>query len=77
MDVAPQPPPEPRPAAASTETLRLPCREEQADFPLVGARARRWGRFERDLGAWLASPDGCFATWRAREAIGASAQPPR
>jgi hypothetical protein len=40
--------------------------EEQAEFPHAGARARRWQRFERELDAWLASPDGRFATWQAR-----------
>lgn len=52
---------------------------ERTDFPLVGARARRWGRFERDLSAWLASPEGRFAAWRARQARaeGLSARSPR
>jgi hypothetical protein len=43
--------------------------EEQVDFPSAGFRARRWLRFERDLEAWLASPDGHFARWRAEKAV--------
>jgi hypothetical protein len=42
--------------------------EERADFPLAGYRARRWQRFERDLCAWLETPDGRFASWRAQRA---------
>jgi hypothetical protein len=49
--------------------VELTPQEEQAEFPVVGSRARRWGRFERDLHSWLASPDGRFAAWRAREAV--------
>jgi hypothetical protein len=51
-------------AAQSTAPL-----EEQADFPVVGARARRWSRFERELETWLASPSGRFAAWRAHQAV--------
>ena len=43
--------------------------EEQDDFPSAGFRARRWLRFERDLAAWLASPEGHFAHWRAQQAV--------
>ena len=56
--------------------------EERQDFPLVGARARQFKRFERDLERWLETPDGRFATWYARAVIDAgdyaqSAQSPR
>jgi hypothetical protein len=44
--------------------------EEQAEFPSLGSRARWWGRFERDLLAWLSSPEGRFAAWEARRAVG-------
>jgi len=40
------------------------------DFPRYGARARIWSRFERDLHAWLETPEGRFATWRAEQAAG-------
>lgn len=43
-------------------------------FPTVGFRARQWKRFERDLGAWLDTPHGRFATWRAEREI--AGQPP-
>jgi hypothetical protein len=43
--------------------------EEQDDFPSCGFRARRWLRFERDLHAWLDSPEGAFARWSAVQAI--------
>lgn len=43
-------------------------------FPLYGARARVWGRFDRDLRAWLDTPEGRFAAWRA---AAATAAPPR
>lgn len=39
---------------------------ETEHFPTVGARARAWARFERDLRAWLETPEGRFATWCAR-----------
>jgi hypothetical protein len=39
------------------------------DFPRTGSRARRMQRFERDLRAWLATPEGRFATWAARRQI--------
>jgi hypothetical protein len=39
--------------------------EEHVEFPVAGFRARRWLRFERDLQAWLASPEGEFARWQA------------
>jgi hypothetical protein len=44
--------------------------ELDADFPKAGFRARRWLRFERDLHAWLKTPEGAFATWRAVRAVG-------
>ena len=44
--------------------------EELEEFPTVGFRARRWLRFERDLNAWLGSPEGRFAQWCAAEAVG-------
>jgi hypothetical protein len=43
--------------------------EEREQFPRAGFRARRFKRFERDLHAWLATPEGRFATWRARRHI--------
>jgi hypothetical protein len=43
--------------------------EEQDEFPVAGFRARRWLRFERDLQAWLDSPDGEFARWQAVRAV--------
>jgi hypothetical protein len=39
--------------------------EENEDLPRAGVRARRWQRFERDLRAWLDTPEGRFASWRA------------
>lgn len=35
------------------------------EFPDHGARARRFARFERDLAAWLDTPEGQFAVWHA------------
>ena len=32
--------------------------EELEEFPTAGFRARRWLRFERDLQAWLETPEG-------------------
>jgi hypothetical protein len=43
--------------------------EERQDFPAVGARARAFKRFERDLEAWLETAEGRFAVWYARAAI--------
>jgi hypothetical protein len=43
--------------------------EEQLDFPAAGSRARAFKRFERDLAAWLGTPEGRFAVWDARAAI--------
>jgi hypothetical protein len=43
--------------------------EEREEFPHVGSRARRFKRFERDLHAWLATPQGRFAAWHARRQI--------
>jgi hypothetical protein len=43
---------------------------DPAMFPEFGARARAWARFERDLRAWMESPEGRFAAWRAgRDAV--------
>jgi hypothetical protein len=39
------------------------------DFPSYGARARAWSRFERELRAWLETPEGRFATWRAARRV--------
>jgi hypothetical protein len=39
------------------------------DFPRAGSRARRMQRFERDLRAWLRTPEGRFAAWEARRQI--------
>jgi hypothetical protein len=41
---------------------------DPAVFPEYGARARAWVRFERDLRAWMESPEGRFAAWRAGRA---------
>ncbi|WP_217915630.1 hypothetical protein [Miltoncostaea marina] len=43
--------------------------DDAIEFPRYGARARVWARFERDLRAWLATPDGRFAAWRAATAV--------
>jgi hypothetical protein len=56
--------------------------EERQDFPLVGARARQFKRFERDLEDWLQTAEGRFALWYARAVIAAgdyaqAAQSPR
>jgi hypothetical protein len=45
--------------------------EEREDFPVVGARARAFKRFERDLDAWLGTAEGRFAAWSAARAVGA------
>jgi hypothetical protein len=50
--------------------------EERQDFPLVGARARQFKRFERDLADWLESADGRFAVWSARRRLGAGGAEP-
>lgn len=50
---------------------------DRDDFPLHGARARLWGRFERDLRAWLGTPEGRFAQWRAQAAVAPSRPAPR
>jgi hypothetical protein len=39
--------------------------DEYDEFPRAGVRARRWQRFERDLRAWLDTPEGRFAAWSA------------
>ena len=46
--------------------------EELEEFPKAGFRARRWLRFERDLEAWLETPDGRFAAWAAIQAVSAA-----
>jgi hypothetical protein len=38
---------------------------DPAVFPEFGARARAWARLERELRAWMESPEGRFAEWRA------------
>ena len=47
--------------------------EERQEFPLVGARARQFKRFERDLADWLETAEGRFAVWSARTAVAADA----
>ena len=47
----------------------------ESDFPRFGARARRWRRFEDELRLWLATPEGTFATWRARRDLAESPAP--
>ena len=44
--------------------------EEREEFPTAGFRARRWRRFERDLQAWLDTPEGQFAAWAAARDVG-------
>jgi hypothetical protein len=46
--------------------------EELEEFPKAGFRARRWLRFERDLEAWLETPEGRFASWAAVKAVAAA-----
>ena len=48
----------------------------EVEFPLYGARARRWRRFESGLQAWLETPEGGFAAWRARQACATPITPP-
>jgi len=43
--------------------------EHVDDFPRAGFRARRWRRFERDLRAWLETPEGRFEAWCARQRV--------
>jgi len=43
--------------------------EHTEEFPHVGFRARRWLRFERDLAEWLATPEGRFTQWCARQQV--------
>ena len=52
----------------TTETA--PSDELREEFPKAGFRARRWLRFERDLQAWLDTPEGRFASWCAMEVVG-------
>jgi hypothetical protein len=42
---------------------------ELADFPTTGFRARTLSRFERDLGAWLDTSEGRFASWSAQRLV--------
>ncbi len=49
--------------------------EGEPAFPAFGARARVWGRFERDLQDWLATPEGRFAAWRAAATVPPVARP--
>jgi hypothetical protein len=46
--------------------------DNSEDFPRTGFRARRWARFERDLHAWLATPEGRFVSWAARRQVDGS-----
>ena len=48
-----------------TSQTAPPVEELAEAFPTCGFRARRWLRFERDLDAWLATPEGRFAAWEA------------
>jgi hypothetical protein len=50
-------------------TVETPV-EELEEFPTCGFRARRWLRFERDLQAWLETPEGRFAAWEAARVAG-------
>jgi hypothetical protein len=42
---------------------------ELADFPSTGFRARTISRFQRDLGAWLETSEGRFASWTAARQV--------
>jgi hypothetical protein len=42
---------------------------ELADFPTTGFRARTLNRFQRDLGAWLETSEGRFASWTAARQV--------
>ena len=42
---------------------------ELADFPTTGFRARTIARLERDLGAWMDTPEGRFACWAAARQV--------
>jgi hypothetical protein len=48
---------------------RVPQDDHRADFPRTGSRARCLLRFERDLAAWLQTPEGRFAQYTARVAV--------
>jgi hypothetical protein len=48
--------------------MAVPTEEREA-FPRAGSRARRFQRFERDLRAWLKTPEGRFAAWQARRQV--------
>jgi hypothetical protein len=41
--------------------------DPNAAFPVHGARARQFARFERDFATWLDTAEGRFAVWQARE----------
>lgn len=43
--------------------------EHTEEFPVVGFRARRWLRFERDLHDWLQTPEGRFNAWCAHQQV--------
>ena len=43
--------------------------DDTTDIPRTGFRARRWQRFERDLEAWLATPEGRFVSWAAHRQV--------
>jgi hypothetical protein len=43
--------------------------EQHEVFPAFGSRARVLKRFERDLAAWLATPEGRFAAWDAHRTL--------
>lgn len=49
--------------------MNAPTIEHAVEFPRAGFRARRWQRFERDLHAWLATPEGRFTTWCAQHDV--------
>ena len=42
---------------------------ELADFPTTGFRARTLARFQRDLGSWLDTSEGRFASWTAQRQV--------
>ncbi|HEY8583268.1 MAG TPA: hypothetical protein VIL49_09980 [Capillimicrobium sp.] len=42
---------------------------ERTDFPICGARARQWRRFEDGLRSWLESPEGRFHAWDAQRRL--------
>lgn len=42
---------------------------ELTDFPTTGFRARTIARFQRDLGRWLDTSEGHFASWSAARLV--------